>query len=91
VSKYDENGRLLYSWGTQGEGFPGPSPPCTERIGSRCAFPGALNAPHGISVDQEGNVYIANSYNNARGVEKYIPKKNADKNKLMGRQYGFDR
>jgi DNA-binding beta-propeller fold protein YncE len=50
-------------------------------------FPGGLRDPHSLSVDQEGNLYIAD-YQNHR-VQKFIPKKNADKTRLMQRQLGF--
>ena len=37
-----------------------------------------------ISVDQEGNLYVAIFSNNKVGIEKYVPKRNADRSRLVG-------
>ncbi|MSO57188.1 MAG: hypothetical protein EXQ55_09770 [Acidobacteria bacterium] len=50
-------------------------------------FPGALGSPHQLSVDQEGNLYVAEYQ--GRRVSKFTPKKNADKSKIMQRPFGF--
>jgi DNA-binding beta-propeller fold protein YncE len=46
-------------------------------------FPGGMATPHQFSVDAEGNVYIAD-YTNPAGVQKFVPKKNADRSRLIG-------
>jgi DNA-binding beta-propeller fold protein YncE len=48
LQKFDQEGRLLMSWG-------GPNPP---------QAPGELDAPEGIAVDGERNVYVADTGNN---------------------------
>ena len=50
-------------------------------------YPGAMQTPHQLSVDQEGNLYVADYQN--RRVQKFVPKKNADKAKVMPRMLGF--
>ena len=35
--------------------------------------PGQFDDPHYISVDSEGNLYVANFSNYKVGVEKYVP------------------
>lgn len=49
--------------------------------GTHDTYPGALWEPHQVSVDSEGNLYIADSYN-GRAL-KYSPKPGADRAKLM--------
>ena len=56
--KYDQEGHLLYSWGTVGD------------------FPGTLWGVHGISVDQEGNMYVAEV--DAGRVQKFRPRAGAN-------------
>jgi hypothetical protein len=46
--------------------------------------PGQLNGPHSISVDQEGNLYLAEVFNGR--VQKFRPKKGADAAKLVGQE-----
>jgi hypothetical protein len=48
-----------------------------------------MNQPHAFSVDTEGTLYIANGLN--RRVEKYIPKADADRARLVGRTFGSGR
>jgi hypothetical protein len=50
--------------------------------------PGQFNGPHSITVDQEGNLYLAEVFNGR--VQKFRPKPNADKSKLVGpeQRYG---
>ena len=69
-AKYDLKGKLLTTFGTGGV------------LGS---FPGALNAPHDFSVDTEGNLYVASTFNFT--VDKFVPKKNGDRRRLIGQPY----
>jgi peptidylamidoglycolate lyase len=64
VLKYDQQGRFLYSWGSQGE------------------WPGAMWNPHGLSVDQLGNLYMA-EVNNGR-AQKFRPRAGANPAYLVG-------
>ena len=43
---------------------------------------GGLNGPHSLTVDQEGNLYLAEVFNGR--VQKFRPKKGADSTKLVG-------
>jgi peptidylamidoglycolate lyase len=45
-------------------------------------FPGAIWGPHGISVDQEGNLYIASVWDGR--VQKFRPRKGANPDFLVG-------
>jgi DNA-binding beta-propeller fold protein YncE len=53
--------------------------------GSYGAFPGGLNDPHQISVDADGNLYVADSGNNR--VQKFKPKPNAKRSLLVGQPF----
>jgi DNA-binding beta-propeller fold protein YncE len=44
--------------------------------------PGRLNGGHQLTVDQEGNLYIAEVFGGR--VQKFAPKPNADKTKMVG-------
>jgi hypothetical protein len=44
-------------------------------------IPGGLAWPHDFSVDPQGNVYVNDGRNWT--VDKFVPKKNADKKRLM--------
>jgi len=46
-------------------------------------LPGGFNNAHDFSVDSDGNLYIVQAQNYR--VEKYVPKANADRNRLIGR------
>jgi hypothetical protein len=46
--------------------------------------PGQFNGPHSISVDQEGNLYLAEVFGGR--VQKFRPKKGADPAKLVGQE-----
>ena len=46
-------------------------------------FPGGMWGVHGFSVDQEGNVYVAEVDNG--GVQKYSPRKGANPAMLVGK------
>jgi hypothetical protein len=63
--KYDQQGHLLYSWGTIGD------------------FPGTVWGVHGMSVDQDGNFYVAEVDNG--GVQKYRPRAGANPAFLVGK------
>ncbi len=46
--------------------------------------PGMFDNPHFMSVDSEGNLYVAIFTNQQVGIEKYVPRPNADKSRLIG-------
>ncbi len=46
--------------------------------------PGQLNGPHSITVDQDGNLYMAEVFNGR--VQKYRPRAGADPAKLVGQE-----
>ena len=50
--------------------------------------PGAFACAHGMSVDSEGNLYVAECFNGR--VQKFSPKPNADPAKLVGPPVGLD-
>lgn len=54
-------------------------------FGTGGRFPGGMAAPHDFSVDSEGNLYVANAWNFT--VDKYVPKKNADRSRLVGQRF----
>ena len=49
--------------------------------------PGQLNGPHSITVDQDGNLYLAEVFNGR--VQKFRPKPNADRAKLVGQELRY--
>tara|TARA_B100001250_G_scaffold210710_1_gene180829 strand:+ start:12080 stop:13345 length:1266 start_codon:yes stop_codon:yes gene_type:complete len=51
--------------------------------GSYGNYPGGVAGVHGMSVDQEGNVYLA-QVDNKGGVQKFSPREGANPNFLMG-------
>jgi DNA-binding beta-propeller fold protein YncE len=63
--KWDEQGHLLYTWGTFGH------------------YPGGMWGVHQISVDQEGNVYVAEVANGR--AQKFRPKPGANPAFLIGK------
>lgn len=75
ILKYDTDGELQYYWGTYG--------------GTRGGFPGGLSRPHQLDVDQEGNVYVASW--DGGWLDKFVPKPEADPEKLIGRGLVLDR
>jgi len=79
--KYDEAGILQDYWGVGG-GVCVPAGPQRSRVEASTCAPGAMSNPHGISVDSEGTLYIAD-YNNNR-VQKFVPKPGADPARLVG-------
>ena len=49
--------------------------------------PGRLNCPHGLSTDQNRNLYIADCFGGR--VQKFSPQPNADPAKLVGQIFRF--
>ena len=49
--------------------------------------PGQFNGPHSITVDQEGNLYLAEVFNGR--VQKFHPKAGADPAKLVGQEHRY--
>ena len=49
--------------------------------------PGQFNGPHSITVDQDGNLYLAEVFNGR--VQKFRPKPNADRSKLVGQELRY--
>jgi hypothetical protein len=50
-------------------------------------FPGQFNGPHSITVDQDGNLYLAEVFNGR--VQKFRPKPGADTAKLVGQELRY--
>ena len=46
-------------------------------------FPGGIAGVHGMSVDQEGNLYLA-QVDNKGGVQKFVPRSGANSDFLVG-------
>ena len=49
--------------------------------------PGQFNGPHSMTVDQEGNLYLAEVFNGR--VQKFRPKANAERAKLVGQELRY--
>jgi DNA-binding beta-propeller fold protein YncE len=47
-------------------------------------FPGAIRGVHGMAVDQEGNLYVAEVDNG--GFQKFVPRAGPNPAYLMGKQ-----
>ena len=56
-------------------------------FGTPGTFPGAMATPHDFTVDPEGNLYVSNGYNHT--VDKYVPKPNADRTRVVGYPLGL--
>ena len=54
--------------------------------GTAGSYPGALDGVHQISVDQDGNLFLAEIYNGR--AQKLRPKSGADPAKVVGREGG---
>jgi len=50
-------------------------------------LPGQMNGPHSMTVDQEGNLYLAEVFNGR--VQKFRPKPGADPAKLVGQELRY--
>jgi DNA-binding beta-propeller fold protein YncE len=68
ISKYTRGGKFLYGWGIS----------ATIRNGDQ---PGWFDGPHQLSVDQEGNLYVAEVYGGR--VQKFKPKPGANPSNLI--------
>jgi hypothetical protein len=51
--------------------------------------PGDFDDPHDLSVDADGNLYVTIFSSQKVGIEKYVPKPDADRRRLVGP--GFNR
>lgn len=49
--------------------------------------PGLFDNPHQFAVDSQGNLYIADAWNNR--LQKFVPKPDADKSRLMQPEFVF--
>jgi DNA-binding beta-propeller fold protein YncE len=73
--KYNTQGELQYYLGAFG--------------GTRGGFAGGLSRPHQMDVDQEGNLYIASW--DGGWMDKFVPRADADPEKLVGRPLVLER
>lgn len=73
--KYNTQGELQYYLGAFG--------------GTRGGFAGGLSRPHQMDVDQDGNLYIASW--DGGWMDKFVPRPNADPDKLVGRPLVLER
>jgi hypothetical protein len=55
--------------------------------GAPGGLPGQFDGPHQFSVDQDGNLYVAEVFNGR--VQKFRPKKGADPAKLIGQELRY--
>ena len=76
--KFNRDGVLQDYWGVGGAPC-GPAP--LTPAGPQCVE-GAMSNPHGMSVDSEGNLYVAD-YDNNR-VLKFVPRAGADPARMVG-------
>ena len=96
ILKYNMDGQLLDYFGTYGEvsslGRPGFTCSTDEAITDAGLDPdhtgacGGFSLPHQMSVDSEGNVYVAQF--GGPWIDKYIPKPGADPSRLIGQPLG---
>tara|TARA_B100001123_G_scaffold375840_1_gene442105 strand:- start:735 stop:1697 length:963 start_codon:yes stop_codon:yes gene_type:complete len=96
ILKYNMNGQLLDYFGTYGEasslGRPGFTCSDDAAIAEAGLDPdhtgacGGFALPHQMSVDSEGNVYVAQF--GGPWIDKYIPKPGADPSRLIGQPLG---
>jgi DNA-binding beta-propeller fold protein YncE len=93
ILKYDLNGQLQDYFGTYGEasslGRPGFTCSDDEAVAAAGLDPdshtgacGGFSLPHQMSVDSEGNVYVAQF--GGPWIDKYVPKAGADPSRLIG-------
>ena len=52
--------------------------------GLRGGLPGEFNGPHSVTVDQDGNLYIAEVFGGR--VQKFSPRPDADPAKIIGHE-----
>lgn len=96
ILKYDLNGQLLDYFGTYGEasslGRPGFTCADDAAIAAAGLSPdhtgacGGFSLPHQMSVDSEGNLYVAQF--GGPWIDKYVPKPDADPSRLIGQPLG---
>lgn len=93
ILKYDLEGRLLDYFGTYGEasslgrpGFTCSDAQAVEEVGldpdGHRGACGGFSLPHQMSVDSEGNLYVAQF--GGPWIDKYVPKPGADPSRLIG-------
>ena len=96
ILKYNLNGQLLDYFGTYGEasslGRPGFTCADDEAVAAAGLSPdhegacGGFSLPHQMSVDSEGNLYVAQF--GGPWIDKYVPKPDADPSRLIGQPLG---
>lgn len=96
ILKYDLDGQLLDYFGTYGEasslGRPGFT--CSDDVAvaeagldaDHMGACGGFSLPHQMSVDSEGNLYVAQF--GGPWIDKYVPKPGADPSRLIGQPLG---
>ena len=57
--------------------------------GTQGSFDGGMSSPHGMSVDEDGNLYIADFFN--MRVQKFDPRLGADRSRLVRRPIAWPR
>ena len=92
ILRYNTDGQLLDYFGTYGKvlslGRPGFTCSDEEAVAAAGLDPdhagacGGFALPHQMSVDSEGNVYVAQF--GGPGIDKYVPKPGADPSRLIG-------
>ncbi len=83
IKKYDSNGKLIGWWGSYDVGAQSFwLDPGSNRTGALSDADGAFDTPTDVSVDEEGNVFVADS-NNFR-IQKFL--KNQSENENAGFQ-----
>jgi len=96
ILKYNLDGQLLDYFGTYGEasslGRPGFTCSNTEAISAagldhtHTGACGGFSLPHQMSVDSEGNLYVAQF--GGPWIDKYVPRPDADPSRLIGQPLG---
>lgn len=96
ILKYNLNGQLLDYFGTYGEasslGRPGFTCADDEAVAAAGLDPdhsgacGGFSLPHQMSVDSEGNLYVAQF--GGPWIDKYVPRPDADPSRLIGQPLG---
>ncbi len=96
ILKYNLDGQLLDYFGTYGEasslGRPGFT--CSDDVAiadagldpDHSGACGGFSLPHQMSVDSEGNLYVAQF--GGPWIDKYVPKPGADPSRLIGQPLG---